>query len=210
VVGAPDYRIEEIEPTRRDFNEIAVVSSRAFYRDPFYRFLSNEPRLVTVGLERFFVAMVRHLGRGRRVWVARNEANEVCAVAAWLPTHRYPPSVVTQVAQVPGILRALYRRPVALLRGEAYLRAIAATHPREPHWYLFLLVTDPEDQRRGLGRRLMETALTHIDDEKVGAHLETQKFENVAYYRQFGFELTSEVRPHAYGPPLYSMWRSSR
>jgi len=141
---------------------------------------------------------------------ARDETDEIVGLSLWLPTSRYPQSVATKLAQVPGTLRALYRRPRALVDGTKYLNAIAKSHPEESHWYLYLLVTDPSIQRRGVGTLLMEHGLAETDAEGVGSYLETQNEENLAYYRRFGYELRETLRPVKEGPPLFTMWRRPR
>ena len=90
------------------------------------------------------------------------------------------------------------------------MTAIAKNHPKEPHWYLFLLVADPEVQRRGIGQMLLDEALSQIDREGVPTYLETQKIENIAYYRRFGFELKNTITPIDGGPSLYAMVRPAR
>ncbi len=190
-------------------NEVAVVASRAFYTDPFFMFLSSRAVTRSRGLTLFFRGNLRHWKSGRIVTV-RDGADRVVGAAAWLPTGTYPQSFFTQLAQVPGTVRALYRRPKALLHGNTFLTAIAKNHPKEPHWYLFLLVADPEVQRRGIGQMLLEEALTQIDNEGVPVFLETQKIENIAYYRRFGFELQNTLTPITHGPSLYAMYRPAR
>lgn len=140
----------------------------------------------------------------------RDEQDAITGVAAWLPTGRYPQSASTQLAQIPGTLRALFRRPRALLDGNTYLATIAKTHPKEPHWYLYVLVADPSNQRGGVGTILMERGLTNIDEEGVGGNLETQNEDNLAYYGRFGYELRETLRPVTDDPPLFTMWRRPR
>jgi predicted N-acetyltransferase YhbS len=72
-----------------------------------------------------------------------------------------------------------------------------------------LLAVDPSSQRHGVGTMLVEHGLTLADREGVGAYLETQEEENLAYYRRFGFELTQTLNPVAGGPPYYTMWRAA-
>ena len=88
-----------------------------------------------------------------------------------------------------------------------YLRTLRKVHPKEPHWYLILLAVDPPWQRRGAGSMLVEHGLAFADAAGVGAYLETQKEENLAYYRRFGFELVDTLRPLPGGLPYYTMWR---
>lgn len=204
-----DLRLDHRSLDRHGINDVAVVASRAFFTDPFFIFLSNKALLRQRGLTLFFRANLRHW-RGGTITTVRDEHDTVLGAAAWFPTYRYPQPVVTQLAQLPGVVRALYRRPRALLRGTAFLNAIAKVHPKEPHWYLFLLVADPEAQRRGVGTMLLRDALEAIDAEGVAAYLETQKEDNLAYYRRFGFDVVATIRPVAGGPPLYAMRRPPR
>ena len=203
-------RLDESTLSSAEFTRAAQIANRAFFDDPFFRYLSPNDRLRERGLTIFFRANLVHLGDGARVVTVRSVNNVIEGVAAWLPTDRYPQPVRTQLAQVPGTLRALYRRPRALIDGNKYLAQISKSHPKEPHWYLYLLVADPSIQRSGVGTMLMEQGLAHADEEGVGSYLETQKEDNLAYYRRFGYELRETLRPVKEGPPIFTMWRRPR
>ncbi|HVB52028.1 MAG TPA: GNAT family N-acetyltransferase [Acidimicrobiales bacterium] len=202
--------LNESALSKAELTSAAQVASRAFYDDPFFLFLLPNDRLRERGLTIFFRANLAHLGEGARVVTVRSDDHAIHGVAGWLPTGCYPQSIPTQIAQVPGTLRALYRRPRALLDGNKYLAQVARTHPKEPHWYLYLLVADPSMQRSGVGTTLMEHGLAHADEEGVGSYLETQKEDNLAYYQRFGYELRDTLRPVKEGPPLFTMWRRPR
>lgn len=62
------------------------------------------------------------------------------------------------------------------------------------HWLLFILGVDPDRQRKGYGRRLLEPMLRRIDEEKLPVMLDTDKQVNVEYYRKFGFEVKRTYR----------------
>ena len=203
------FRLDHRTLSKQEINEVAVVASRAFYTDPFFRFLSPKAYLRSRGVTLFFRANLRHWAGGHIVTV-RNQSDHIVGAAAWLPPGAYPQGVGVQLAQVPGTIRALYRRLAALSLGTSFLNAIAKKHPHQPHWYLFLLVTDPEYQRRGIGSLLMNDALPRIDADGVIAYLETQKEDNLAYYRRFGFDVVTTLTPVENGPPLYAMQRPSR
>ncbi len=193
-----------------DYNEAAVLAARAFYTDPFFVFLGPPALLRNRGLTLFFRAMIRQMGTGAVRQGIRDDTGRLVGASVWLPSGRYPASLFHQLAQIPGILRALYRRPRSLLHGAKFLLAMEKHHPKEPHWYLFMLVSDPEVQRRGVGTALLNHVLEQVDAEGVAAYLETQKEENLAYYRRFGFELVNTLRPVAGGPALYAMRRPPR
>jgi predicted N-acetyltransferase YhbS len=66
-----------------------------------------------------------------------------------------------------------------------------------------------DDQRRGLGSRLVRPILERADRDGVTRHLETADPASVPYYRRFGFEVVEpslEVIPD--DPSLTTMRRS--
>jgi GNAT superfamily N-acetyltransferase len=80
--------------------------------------------------------------------------------------------------------------------------------PPEPHWYLQLLATHPDWQRRGLGAALMAVMFERADAEGLPCYLETETIDNVAYYRRHGFEVRSEWDVPT-GPHMWGMLRPS-
>lgn len=87
------------------------------------------------------------------------------------------------------------------------LNAMEKEHPEELHWYLEVLGADPPHQRQGVGAALMKPVLDRCDAEGLPAYLETQKPDNVAYYRHHGFEVREEMDLPKGGPHLWTMWR---
>jgi ribosomal protein S18 acetylase RimI-like enzyme len=164
----------------------------------------------TRALPILFGGQISHLGRHGRIVVVRDDGERIVGVAIWLTTGGFPLSLGVQIAQVPSSLRALYPRPHSLKVGGVYLRELLNVHPKEPHWYLMLLAVEPIAQRQGVGTMLMDDGVARIDDEHVAAYLETQKLDNLAYYRRFGFELRETLQPMPGGPPYYTMWRPAR
>jgi len=72
-------------------------------------------------------------------------------------------------------------------------RFVADTHERlmngRPHYYLWGLVTDPKEQRKGVGTALMKIITDKADAMNVPIYLETHNKDNVTYYKRFGFDL---------------------
>ena len=79
-------------------------------------------------------------------------------------------------------------------------------HPKEPHWYLQVIGTDPAKQGKGFGGRIMRHRLAHVDASGMPAYLESSKASNIPIYQSFGFEVSGEIRLPG-GPVLYPMWR---
>jgi GNAT superfamily N-acetyltransferase len=203
-------RLDDAELDKADLEEAAGVASRAFVDDAYFRYLLPNDRTRARSLTILFRGQIAHLGDGGRIVTVRGDHGVILGVSAWLTTGHYPLSLANQLAQVPSSLRALIRRPRSLQIGGAYLKTLQNIHPKDPHWYLLLLVADPAAQRVGVGTMLMEEGLARADKEHVASYLETQKVDNHAYYRRFGYELRDTVNPVAGGPPYYTMWRAPR
>jgi ribosomal protein S18 acetylase RimI-like enzyme len=203
-------RLDEGPLSRRDRHAAAGVATRAFLDDAYFAYLLPGAKFRAHALPILFSGQIGHLGNHGRIVVVRDDGDRVVGVAVWLATGGFPLSIGVQIAQIPSSLRALYSRPHSLTVGGLYLRELLNVHPKEPHWYLMLLAVEPTLQRSGVGAMLMEDGIAHIEAERVGAYLETQKIDNLAYYRRFGFELRETLHPAADGPAYYTMWRPAR
>lgn len=185
------------------------MATEAFADDPFFCFLSPGERIRRRGLRIYFRAAVAYLGERGHVLGARQDGRLV-GVAAFIRPGGYPLPVGTQLRQAAASFRALAARPPALVAGSQYLLAMDKAHPREPIWYLELLAVDPSAQRRGYGGALQEQVYAQADRDQLASYLETQKEANLAYYRRFGYEVVTELRPVRNGPPLWTMRREPR
>ena len=191
-------------------DEIALVAGRAFHFDPFFVHLCADPLWRARGLALYWRAAVAHLGDKGEVYVARRDDGRLVGVAAHVKPGCYPLPVVAQLRQAAGAMRALAPQPPALVMGTKYLLAIEKVHPREPLWYLELLVVDPSAQRSGLGSALQAAVLEKADESGLSCYLETQNADNLPYYGRFGYEVVDELHPVAGGPPLWTMRRLPR
>jgi GNAT superfamily N-acetyltransferase len=108
-----------------------------------------------------------------------------------------------------GSAPALLMRSAAASPALKLLNRMEAVHPREDHWYLGIIGTDPAHQGKGSGTVLIDQIMTRCDDTGVGAYLESSKESNVSYYARFGFTV-SEVIQAPKGPTLWGMWREPR
>jgi len=88
--------------------------------------------------------------------------------------------------------------------GRVY-RLLAEYHPATPHWYLQLLGVGVGGRRRGIGSALLESWLREVDADALPAYLETDRLENLSFYRRFGFDVvgTHEI----WATPIWRMER---
>lgn len=181
--------------TLDDQRALQVTAMRSFVDDPVMRWLyPDDATFLAPGGEVFASAMSRWI-QSTEVWCTDDGAG----VAVWIPPGR-PEVDVTIDPPAPT-------PPDDLLERFEIIGAAMAGHtPDEPHWYLQLLGTHPDWQRRGIGARLMEVMFERAADDGLACYLETETVENVVYYRRHGFEVRSEWDIPT-GPHMWGMYR---
>lgn len=191
-------------------NEAAAVATRAFQNDPFFVFLTPRPLLRARGLGLFWRSEIAAHGDRGEAFGAYQSDGRLIGVAAWVTPGGYPLPIANQLRQAAGALYALFPAPRSLVNGAKYLLAIEKVHPKEPHWYLNLLVADPASQRGGVGGALQQVILDRADAEGIFCYLETQNPDNLPYYGRFGYEVVERLDPVSGGPPLWTLRREPK
>jgi GNAT superfamily N-acetyltransferase len=69
-------------------------------------------------------------------------------------------------------------------------------HTEERHWHVGPVAVEPQLQGRGIGGLVMQRLCDRMDSDGELAWLETEKPENVVFYRRLGFEVVSESDVH--------------
>jgi len=210
VAAVSDVRAAEVGVRlleRPDLRGVVPALARAFFPDPLFGFFARSPRHEYDLLPAVFQAFCRDAVHAGEIWAAQAGSRTVGA-AVWLPPGAMPRPARREVALNLRAARVLAgaRNRVA---GFKLLDAVDKVHPPEPHWYLFLLGTDPSVQGRGIGGRLLAPVLARCDAEGLPAYLETQKESNLAFYGRHGFELTKLLEVGG-APPIWTMTRLPR
>jgi GNAT superfamily N-acetyltransferase len=205
-----DFSVEQLSVDAAMLEQVAAVATEAFLHDPFFEFLSPNTTLRRRGLRIYWRGAVGSLGDRGHVLGARTPDGRLLGAAVFVRPGAYPLPIAAQLRQAGAALLALLPRPPSLISGSKYLLAIDRAHPREELWYLALLVVDPTAQRSGIGSALQEPVYSLADRDRLASYLETQKAENLAYYRRFGYEVVEELHPVRQGPPLWTMRREPR
>jgi len=97
------------------------------------------------------------------------------------------PSLIDSMRLVPYMV---YSNSIfGLLRLAIWLGSWARLNPRTPHWHLGPLAVDPSWQRQGIADNYYSTPLIRPTrpSKMPPLYLETDKKENVRYYKRFGF-----------------------
>ena len=77
--------------------------------------------------------------------------------------------------------------------------------PEEPHVHLGPIGVTPEAQGQGIGTALMNRYIEHLKQEQSAGYLETDKPENVEFYKKFGFAVRHQEQ--LIGTTVWYMWR---
>jgi GNAT superfamily N-acetyltransferase len=64
--------------------------------------------------------------------------------------------------------------------------------PEEPHVHLGPIGVAPARQRQGIGTALMNRYIKQLEEERSVGYLETDRLENVEFYKKFGFVVKHE------------------
>lgn len=191
---------------RSDVKSLVDVLARAFDDDPVPNFLFGTERRRRHGLRRFFEIQLRHmyLGGGE-VWTT----TDTTGAAMWAPPGKPRPGFRELFWLLPVLpdLMGLGRRAGPAMQ---LLAAVDRARPREEHWYLATIGTDPSHQGKGVGSALLREVLQRVDREGLPAYLESSKERNIAFYARHGFEVTGEIHTPGSGPTLWLMWREPR
>ena len=192
--------IEVRTATPGDREALATALARAFWDDPVMTWLMGRDPVDR--LRHFFRAELGQYLRGPNE-VLTSPGRE--GAALWAPPGRWRTGWLDVVRATPSMTLALRLHLPRALRA---LSTIERVHPREPHWYLAVLGTEPAAQGRGIGAALVEPILERCDQAGLAAYLESSKEQNVPYYQRFGFKVTGEIAlPN--GPTVWSMWREA-
>ena len=88
------------------------------------------------------------------------------------------------------------------------LTQVEGLHPKDPkHWYLGYLGTRCDSQGLGIGSAMLREVLTHADETRTPAYLESSNERNLTLYERSGFRVVEEIKALGSGPSIWRMWR---
>jgi GNAT superfamily N-acetyltransferase len=202
-VAVSDVEIRAL--LRADVPETRHVLARSFDDDPFFIWLFPAPVRRFLALRNFMGSSTADTIKFGHAYAAV-ENGRIVGSAAWLPPGAYPLTPGRQIRQLVTIAGIAPLFPLRLTKGLGLLAAMTKAHPKEEHWYLYVLGVDPARWRRGIGGQLMAPVLDQVDREGLPCYLETQNESNLAFYGRYGWEVRDVLQLPGC-PPLWTMWR---
>jgi len=188
-----------VRPARpEDFPPLALTLARAFYDDPVTAWFYPNAAKRLRHARRFFAIRLRQLHGQQLIYTTQDHSG----AALWaLPGH-WREDARQSLMMLPMVPVLLPR----IVRSTRLVREIELHHPVQPHFYLSVLGTDPEQQGGGVGSALLAPVLDRCDAHQTAAYLESSKESNVDFYARHGFAVTERIELPE-GPPLWLMWR---
>jgi GNAT superfamily N-acetyltransferase len=193
----PEYAVRRAQAT--DVAGLASTLSRAFDDDPLTMWLFPNDQVRRRNLPSFFRSLLRASLPFGEVY-AIDDAR--CA-AIWNPPGTFPMGWYKDAKLGLVTTRLVGVRMATCARGLLYF---ASHHPKERHWYLQMLGTDPQWQGRGVGTAILAPVLDRCDRDGERAYLESSKRRNIPFYERHGFVVTDEIQVPR-GPVVWAMWR---
>lgn len=188
--------------TEADAEPASQTLARAFFDDPLIGFLLKDAAIRTAKTPRLFKLMFQ-LGLPHG---ACDVTSGFEAVALWRPPGKWHIPFYQYITNGPAFLGVFGIGGLGVI---GIMDRIEKVHPKEPHYYLQAVGTDPAKQGKGYGSVVMRRQLAIADSQGMPAYLESSKASNIPIYQRLGFELTGEIKLPG-GPTLYPMWRKAR
>lgn len=182
-----------------EYRQVGDCLGRAFHDDPLAEFFFPDAATRPQRFSAFTRFVMQTLSPHARYVTC----DPILGAALWQapsPPKLRPLDGVVAALRMTWVARSSFVRIASM--GEA----TAPFHPREPHWYLAVLGTEPAAQGRGIGSELLRETLAECDQTGTLAYLESSKETNLPFYERHGFRVSGEFNPPG-GPKLWAMTR---
>ena len=200
---ARETKTEARPATKADSAAMCEMLSRAFADDPMMCHLLQDETTRAAKLPRLFKLLLKlALPLGGCDTAEGHESG-----AIWRPPHHWEMpfwQYLTNGVEFLGLFGL-----GGAIHAIKVMDQVEKRHPKEPHWYLQVIGTDPDKQGMGFGSVAMRRHLAIADASGLPCYLESSKEKNLPIYASFGFELTEEIKLIG-GPTLYAMWRKAQ
>jgi ribosomal protein S18 acetylase RimI-like enzyme len=120
--------------------------------------------------------------------VAATDGSHILGVAHWVRAPACQFSAFEKVLLVAKMIHGLGLGPA--LKVLSWVSTWSKHDPSEPHSHLGPIAVDPGAQGRHIGTKLMQRFCLELDRTGMVAYLETDRTENVGFYKRFGFAVT--------------------
>ncbi len=171
-------------------NGAAAVLARGMRDNPLHvRAFGEDPQRRGAALTRMFEALLHQYVSKGVIWGAFDSGTLV-GVCGMVEPGRCQATTIEKLRMLPALLVGGGLRPT--VRVARWVSRWSRHDPEAAHWHLGPVAVDRHLQGKGVGSALLRQFCTRIDAEQSMAYLETDRAENVTFYKRFGFEVTAQ------------------
>jgi ribosomal protein S18 acetylase RimI-like enzyme len=117
-------------------------------------------------------------------------SGELVGVTGMVPSKSCQLTISEKMAILPALLRG--SGWMSTLRVLEWTGDWSRNDSKTTHWHIGPVAIDRHLQGQGIGSALLSAFCQRIDNQRSAAYLETDKEENVTFYKRFGFEVVDE------------------
>jgi ribosomal protein S18 acetylase RimI-like enzyme len=173
-------------PVAFNIAEMSLLLSRAFVNDPWTRKLMSDDAKKS---QAFFTMIIRYCEvTGGQVLIEHQESTLTSVACLEHPMKLSLLDVIKLLGHFITFISACGFKTFALIN--TYMRLTTRHRPKEKHYYLTCLGVDPEFMGMKIGRKMLDTIHTIVDEDttSTGIGLDTENHDNIALYEHFGYK----------------------
>jgi ribosomal protein S18 acetylase RimI-like enzyme len=195
-----------------DHRATAGVLARAFADNPCYAYM--HPRLATRPheLEQFFLRNLAWHQPVGLTWVVTDEDRAVAGTVTLEPPQGLGRSFIELLGHwvLPTLRQQGLKTVMRIASTDAeFKRRYRAMTAARDYWHVHAVAVDPAQQRRGAASAMLRAVFRELDtllgSRPAPVVLSTQREQNLALYRRFGFALVDTMNLGK-GPGAYRTW----
>jgi ribosomal protein S18 acetylase RimI-like enzyme len=176
-------RISELLPEMQ--SEAVRLLAAAFVTNPLHIAVFGKGSLTKN--EAFFRVALSSMRGPKSVALLESR---IVGVIHWTDSPGCQFSTVTKLRMTPRLVRGIGL--LSAVRVGNWLSRWSKYDLQQPHSHLGPIAVAPQVQGRRIGRQLMDYYCGHLDQRRKASYLETDRPENVEFYRRFGFEIVQQ------------------
>ena len=172
--------------------EAANVFARAFFDYPMITSYWPDPSRRARYLEWYLGCALDYGLRYGEVYTT----SDVAGISVWLPPGQ------THISTWRCLLSGFLPLPLLMgvkqyfthtMKSDDLVHQVHEEILPDPHWYLWALAVNTDQQGTGIGTTLMQPGLESADAQRLPCYLETHDERNVPFYLRHGFDLVRTV-----------------
>jgi GNAT superfamily N-acetyltransferase len=166
--------------------------TRAFHADPIFTYFFPDEATRDQRTRPVFELQLR---QGIKFGEVQATSPACEGIAVWLPVDKIELDLISYLG-IGGfglLRRAGSENLIRMLSANEQLTALHRRHFPLNGLYLALLGVNPDEQGQGYAKKLLESMLARLDQQKRVGCLETENAQNVPLYQRFGFRLMEKI-----------------